>query len=869
MRKIFLWLFLSLVPSVLFADGRDYASITTPLTEEMRPTDSTFHTGGVALVMSGGAARGITHIGVIKALEENNIPIDYITGTSMGSIVGSMYAIGLSPEEMIALLKSESFSQWNTGKVTNDDTYYYNRGEITPGLLKFSARLGADGHDMQVDKEEMLEGHEEQIGGSKKDRRSITANVLPIALRNGRQMNLGMIEVFARPNAAAGRNFDNLFVPYRCVASDVNNRRAVIHRSGDLGDAVRSSMSFPFVFAPVNVNGAPLYDGGMYNNFPLDIAERDFHPSYIIGSSVTKNPKEADEKELYALLAKMLMKESNFQLDTTPGIILQFTWERINSWDFGQVDKLVQQGYDSTIAHIDEIKAAVTRRVSQDELAARRAAFKAKQPALEFATIEYDGLTPVEEYYVNQYFFNKKDSLLDYNEFRTAYYELLSDEMISEVTPHVVYSEKDSAFVLHLNVRTSNQLQFDLGGDVSTVSPIQLYLRLQYQDILTIRLGEHKQRPLPLRTWFDAHLGHDYNAFSIGLRTDFKRYLFQEATIVSSQHNHFGDTRFKYLENNTINFRQRETYFKYSLGTPITQKTILEIGASVGYLHDTYAKNNIHAVLDSLQEDSRYYLVKPFFKFSWNSLDNQMYPTRGHRWYIKGQIPYGTQETTMPWQDWDFEKDVEVFTFDTITTSNNWWLEARGHYEGYFCACNWFSIGLETEFVYASTHKHKLYRDGVYHEGLINSTSLSALRIQMPHYAPTPHSKLVYNDGFSSNQYAALGIKPIFLIKNNLQLRLEAYGFLPLEQVGYFYDIYRGDENITPEEYDERYSEITYINVGNPKWKFDPKFIVEGALVYNFGQASASIFGNWYSYPSKNWNIGLNIGILLFKEKFL
>ena len=96
----------------------------------------------IGLVLSGGGAKGLTHIGVIRALEENNIPIDYITGTSMGAIIGSLYAMGYSPNEMEELLRSKEFQYWYTGEVEKEHLYYFKRNEPTSEFIniKFSTR---------------------------------------------------------------------------------------------------------------------------------------------------------------------------------------------------------------------------------------------------------------------------------------------------------------------------------------------------------------------------------------------------------------------------------------------------------------------------------------------------------------------------------------------------------------------------------------------------------------------------------------------------------------------------------------------------------------------------------------------------------
>ena len=218
----------------------------------------------VGLVLSGGGAKGMTHIGIIRALEENNIPIDYITGTSMGAIIGSLYAMGYSPDDMEALLRSEDFKRWYSGQVEPEYGYYFKQNRPTPEF--FNIRF------------------------SFKDSLHIKPQILPTSMVNPIQMNLVFVELFARATAACSGDFNRLFVPFRCIASDVYNKKPLIMRRGDLGDAVRASMSFPFVFKPIEIDSVLAYDGGIYNNFPTDIMREDFKPEVIIGSVVAANP---------------------------------------------------------------------------------------------------------------------------------------------------------------------------------------------------------------------------------------------------------------------------------------------------------------------------------------------------------------------------------------------------------------------------------------------------------------------------------------------------------------------------------------------------------------------------------------------------
>ena len=173
----------------------------------------------VGLVLSGGGAKGAAHIGVIKALEENNVPIDYVTGTSIGAIIGSLYAIGYTPDEMLELMLSEEFGYWQKGKVEDDYMYYFRKPDATPEFFNISLDFSDSLH--------------------------IKTNFLPQSLIDPIQMNQAFMGLYAQASAKAGWNFDNLFVPFRCVGSDVYNKKAVIFKNGDLGDAVPRVYDFP------------------------------------------------------------------------------------------------------------------------------------------------------------------------------------------------------------------------------------------------------------------------------------------------------------------------------------------------------------------------------------------------------------------------------------------------------------------------------------------------------------------------------------------------------------------------------------------------------------------------------------------------
>lgn len=246
---------------------------------------SVSHAQRVGLVLSGGGAKGLAHIGVIRALEENNIPIDYIAGTSMGAIVGGLYAAGFSTDEMEALFRSEQFRFWSTGFIPEESRHYFSKKEDSPAWIRFG-----------------LEKRDEKL------RLGLPTNLVP-----EEQMDFAFMELFSATNAVCQNDFNRLFVPFLCIATDIYNQKELELRDGDLGEAIRASMTFPMYFKPIVINGSLAFDGGIMNNFPVQNAMEAFRPDILIGHSVADNPRKPDEDDVTAQLGNLIMKKNELQ----------------------------------------------------------------------------------------------------------------------------------------------------------------------------------------------------------------------------------------------------------------------------------------------------------------------------------------------------------------------------------------------------------------------------------------------------------------------------------------------------------------------------------------------------------------------------
>src|SRR5690606_20027207 len=196
----------------------------------------------VGLVLSGGGATGLAHIGVLKALEERGIPIDYITGTSAGALIGSMYASGYSPEQIEIMVLSSAFNKMSSGEIEAHQRFAYR--EMDEGASMFNLGVRFD---------------------------SLLQKSLPTNFRSSAYLDYTMLEILGTTSASYSDNYDSLFVPFRCVASDIANKHSIVFKGGKLNESVRASMTYPFYFRPIYVDGRLLFDGGLYNNFPANV----------------------------------------------------------------------------------------------------------------------------------------------------------------------------------------------------------------------------------------------------------------------------------------------------------------------------------------------------------------------------------------------------------------------------------------------------------------------------------------------------------------------------------------------------------------------------------------------------------------------
>lgn len=747
----------------------------------------------VGLVLSGGGAKGAAHIGVIKAFEENEIPIDYITGTSIGAIIGSLYAMGYTPDEMLQLMLSKEFGYWQTGTVEDDYMYYFRKPDPTPEMAHFS-----------IDMSDSLQ---------------IKTNFLPQSLINPIQMNQAFMALYAQATAKAAWNFDNLFVPFRCIGSDIYNKKPVIFKNGDLGEAVRISMTFPLFFKPVWKDSVPMFDGGIYDNFPVKTMKEGFHPDFIFGVALSTG-KSKPSNNPYNQIETMIMQETNYEVDEEDGMIIRFNMPDVSLLDFQKANEIMEMGYKRTMSLIDSIKGRVHRRMPLDSLNLRRKQYKESLPPLVFKNIYITGVSESQQKYIESQLHRDINQEFSMEEFKRAYFKMLAYSKIKEIVPKAIYNRVNKTFDLHLYITMSDEINIGLGGNISSHQANQLYLGLGYR-----YLGRYA-----------ADMNADFqvgNSFS-GVMLNGRMYL---QTRIPTYINWQGVFSYKrYSESQSLFYedvvpafiKQHELYMKLKLGFPFLNRAKAEIGFGYGQLNDYYYQNTEVSFADRDYEHSRYNLFSGSLNIEQNSLSTKVYPISGVKRSLNAQYITGTEK---------YKPNVA-----TEPTKNNThsWLQMKAHWEQYHELSKLFNLGYTGELVLSSKNLMENYTASI---------------LQAPAFTPTPHSTIVFNEAFRANQYAALGISPILKLGKFVHFRLDLYGFLPLYEIKKHTEVLDNNYVMTLPYYGKFLDSFKYMG--------------EAAFVVHLPFTSISLYANGYSYPSKNFNFGINIGYLLFNPKLL
>lgn len=316
----------------------------------------------VGLVLSGGGARGLAHAGVLKVLDEMRIPVDAIAGTSMGAVIGGLYASGMSAAEVEALMRSLDWNAAFQDRPPRADLSFRRKQDDREFLVRFP--IGVKARKLRV----------------------------PLGLIQGQKLT----QILRRETIAVAGvdDFDRLPTRFRAVATDLESGERRVLAGGDLTSALRASMSAPGVFAPVEIDGRLLVDGGLVENLPVDIA-KDMGVDVVIAVDVGFQP--VSRRELTSALAVsnqmlsiMMQRETERQraLLTGADVLIEPALGTMPSTDFTVVEQTIALGGSATRAQAVALAALSVDEAQWQHYVAARESREAARPEIRFVRVD-------------------------------------------------------------------------------------------------------------------------------------------------------------------------------------------------------------------------------------------------------------------------------------------------------------------------------------------------------------------------------------------------------------------------------------------------------------------------------------------------
>ncbi|TDQ06942.1 patatin-like phospholipase family protein [Pedobacter metabolipauper] len=747
----------------------------------------------VGVVLSGGGAKGLAHIGILKALEENNIPIDYITGTSMGGIVGAMYAAGYSPAQIEKIALSSDFQDWVSGRYTSDYSFFFQKKSTNPSVL--TAKLSVDSN-------------------LRLNFRSNLVNDIPL--------NFALLELFSQASALSKDNFDNLFVPYRCMVSDVFSQTSITVSKGSLAEAVRGTMTVPLIYRPIKLDDKYVFDGGLYNNFPADVMKKNFNPDIIIGSNVSAKifneyPKSNDERLMNRLMVWMFLSKSDSTLIGENGFYIQPDLTGYSVSNFNPVEALIKQGYEATMAEMPSIKLRIKKRVSDKELAIKRNNFNIKKPNLVFSGVTVTGVNAQQKRYIER-LFKKDQPTFNLDDIKQGYYKLVADETFETIYPKISYNAISDSYNFEIVAKPQKSFKIDFGGNISSrpISNVFLGLQYNYLDRKSYTFGTN------------VYSGRFYESIQLSGRIDYpSRLPLFLATEMTYNHFDYYNTSSIFLENpNPIYIEQADRKIDLRIGFPLNRNTRIIISTAFINNNDRYSPNNSFSIGETLDK-TIFNGSRSTFAFEQNTLNRKQYANRGRDFllsfnYITGRESYTPGNIT-----------GETFAAVSKTVVNKQfrqWINLKISDENYFFKKRKYALGYLAEGVFSNQPLFSNYY----------STLIAA-----PAFYPLQDSRSLFLENFRATSYLAGGIKNVYNIKRNLEIRLEGYVFLPYE----------------------KFEKMGFQGINRMKAFTKWQYAATTGLVYHTPVGPISLSYNIYDDPIKRNGVLLHLGYLIYNKR--
>ena len=581
----------------------------------------------VGLVLSGGGAKGAAHIGVIKYLEEAGIPIDYIAGTSMGSIVGGMYALGYSSNEILEVISSVDWDRLISNEVDRRKISFNQKAEKSTQLLSVPFSLKTKEEDLQS--------------------RSFR-NSLPKGIVSGDNL----INLFNSLTVgySDSLSFNNLPIPFVCIATNMISGEADVLDRGEFTKSLRASMAIPVLFDPIKMNKTLYVDGGLTTNFPAEQCKA-MGADYIIGVSMSPG-LEDDPDKLTSILSqvkqlKEIITDKDFsQYHKQCDIFISPDLKGVGmlSFDAESVARVTQSGYEAASARESEFNALKEKIFSGGQTAPKSVLQKKAVNILEnsvlISKIELLGVGKDIERWMRRACTVRVGDMVrknDIDESVSIYYGTGSYESITYTLHND--SKTPNGYILRFNFVEKPPHNFGLG------------FRFDSQDMLSVllRLGMNSNRMSGFKADLDSKLGGNQ---WLKLNLSYGHMLYPRINLAY----HFRNSELDVYDMDQLDMNEKFLQHKFRLYLSENYSRTFSVGVGVEAEMLT-PKKVMYLNHDAIDADFQpINTLGTFAYLHYDNLNRQRFPTRG----VKSHIDF-------TWKDGSFSnKGIEKLHFGAL-----------------------------------------------------------------------------------------------------------------------------------------------------------------------------------------------------------
>jgi len=542
----------------------------------------------IGLVLSGGGAKGFAHIGVLKVLEKAGVKIDYIGGTSVGSVIGALYASGYNAAQLDSIFRATDFNNLITDFIPRSSKNFYEKRNDE--LYAFS-----------------LPVNHFKVG-------------IPLSLSKG-MFNFNLLNKLTK-NVREIHDFNKLPIPFLCIATDIETGKQVVLDKGYLAKALLASSAFPSIFAPVELDGKLLVDGGVSNNYPVDEI-RKLGADIVIGVDVQDDIKDRnslnDATKILVQINNLQMIEKMKENQAATDIYIKPEVNQYGIMSFDAIGELISRGEKAANFQLDKIK-----KVANTSENYQKESLKQGNDSLYINHININFLPNYTRSYVIGKLGFTSNSKIDYNDLRVGADNLSATQNFKSITYSI--DKNENKVDLNFNLIESPQTTFlKFGMHYDGLFKSALLVNLTQKKVLSkndvafidIGLGDN------FRYNFEYYIDNGFH-WSFGIKSKYTGFTKNVPTNFLSNYLNpqldINTLNIQYVDFTNQAYVQTLSFQKFLLGIGVENKNLKISSETISNTGSIIEKNNYWSVFESIKYDSfdNNYFPKKGWAFSAN-----------------------------------------------------------------------------------------------------------------------------------------------------------------------------------------------------------------------------------------------------------